>query len=85
MRRSLSGKSMWAAIAAAVVYHELACSEGELLSEAVDRALEKRPVLIHVFIAVTVAHLLNRLPTKVDPYHWGYLIHQRMKGSATWQ
>jgi uncharacterized membrane protein YozB (DUF420 family) len=74
---------MWAVIAAMVVYHEFACDEGELLSEAVDRGLQKSPVLIYSFVAVTVAHLLNWLPEKYDPYS-GFGIHllSKLKGAS---
>jgi len=47
---------MWAAIAAAVIYHEFSCEEGELLSEEVDRALVKHPIATYAFTAITVAH-----------------------------
>lgn len=72
---------MWLLIAASVVYHELVCPERELLSQAVDRGLEKHPVLIYGFTAVTVAHLLNWLPTKYDPYvGFGYRLMTKLKG-----
>lgn len=61
--RALTGNGMWAAIAAAVLYHEINCREGELLSEAVDRGLAKHPVPIYVLVLVTAAHLLNWLPS----------------------
>lgn len=78
--RSLSGSGMWTAIAAAVVYHELSCKEGELLSEAVDRGLEKNPLPIYALVLVTAAHLLNWLPPKVDPFRWVGLLFKKMKG-----
>jgi len=61
---------MWAVLAALVLYHEIACDEGELLSEAVDRGLDRHPWIIRVFAIVTVAHLLNWLPRNIDPYAW---------------
>ena len=79
--RALSGSGMWAAIAAAVVYHELSCRDGELLSEAVDRGLEKNPVPIYALVLITAAHLLNWLPTKVDPYHRLGLFFKNLKGN----
>jgi len=60
---------MWLLLAVAVLYHEIACEDGELLSEEVDRQLVKHPILTVVFGAVTVAHLYNLLPNKIDPYH----------------
>lgn len=73
---------MWGLIAALVVYHEFACAEGELLSEGVDRALEKHPALVYGFTAITVAHLLNWLPRKVDPYAGFGRIILKPKGNA---
>lgn len=75
---ALSGEWKWAILFAIVVHHELACPEGQLLSEAVDRALAKRPGLVYGFTAITVAHLLNKLPRKADPYVWVYLAHQHI-------
>ena len=79
-RLSLSAKRMWAAIGIAVAYHELSCKDGELLSEGVDRALEKHPVLTYSLITITAAHLLNQLPPKADPYQWIWLMQKKMKG-----
>lgn len=72
---------MWAVIASIVAYHELACQDGELLSEGVDRALEAHPVLTYSLITITAAHLLNQLPPKVDPYNWIFTLTSKMKGS----
>lgn len=64
----MRARRMWALIFGLVVLHEFTCSDGELLSEEVDRMLQKHPVATYAFTLVTVAHLLNRLPTSVDPY-----------------
>ncbi|MGW6624258.1 DUF7427 family protein [Nocardia sp. NPDC055002] len=69
---------MWAVLFGLVVYHEVACDDGELLSEGVDRALEKHPLLVYGFVAVTVAHLLNWLPNKADPYHAVGTLYERL-------
>lgn len=66
----LSGSQAWLVIAGFVFAHDLTCPKGQLLSEAVDRGLEKHPVLTTAAIAVTAAHLLNRLPIQLDPFHW---------------
>lgn len=82
--KSLSGSQMWGAIAIAVAYHELTCKEGHLLSEAVDRALDKGPIsraVVFLAVTVTAGHLLNLLPPKLDPYQWVYCSNQRMRGN----
>ena len=66
---SVPGSRMWSVIAVLVAYHEIVCLEGELLSEVVDRALEKHPVAVRAFILITAAHLINWLPKKLDPYY----------------
>lgn len=73
---------MWLLIAGAVVYHEFACPDEELLSKSVDRGLAKHPVLVYGFTAVTVAHLMNWLPMKYDPYvGFGYRLMTKLKGN----
>lgn len=78
--RSLSGRSMWATIIGAVVYHDAMCEDNDTLSEVVDRALEKHPVLVHVLVLVTAAHLLNWLPSQTDPYHLIGVLFKKSKG-----
>lgn len=68
--RALSARYGWAAIIAFVFYHDFCCAEGELLSQGVDRGLEKHPILVTAAVGVTAAHLLNRLPNKLDPLWW---------------
>lgn len=65
---ALPARHSWSAIAALVVWHELVCEDGELLSEGVDRALDRCPVVVYALMFVTVGHLLNWLPKSVDPY-----------------
>lgn len=77
---SLTAEKMWLVIFAIVVYHEVSCAPGQLLSEAADRALVKHRLLVNGFTIITAAHLLNWLPNRVDPYHWIFLIQQRTKG-----
>ena len=59
----------WAWIGALVTAYELTCPRGELLSEGVDRAIEKHPVAVPVAIGYTALHLCNLLPEKVDLFH----------------
>lgn len=69
VRPELSARRAWTALGIGVLAYELACPEGELLSEGVDKALDKHPVLTTLLIGVTALHLLNKIPEKVDPYH----------------
>ena len=61
----------WAALTVGVAFYEYCAPEGELMSQAVDRALEK-PLgryLALGAIAITAAHLANILPEQYDPIH----------------
>lgn len=79
---ALSAEQAWAAIAAFVLYHELSCDKGQLLSEGYDRGLAWNPAVVYGVTAITVGHLLNWLPPKADPYRWIYLVHRSItKGS----
>ena len=59
----------WMAIAAFVVAHNVrAAGRGdEMLSQAMDRYIERRPVLTYVAVGAVALHLLNRLPPFADP------------------
>ena len=61
------GEHAWGVLAAAVAVYEFACREDELLSVAVDRWLESRPVLTRLIIGAVSLHLLNVLPFYADP------------------
>lgn len=68
-RDHLSAKNGWLALGAGVLAYEILCPEGELLSEGVDRALERHPTLTRLAIGATALHLLNMLPEQYDPFH----------------
>ena len=51
-----------------VLVYDLATEPGETVSEAVDRYLERRPILTTIFVLITAGHLLNRLPVYLDFY-----------------
>lgn len=47
----------------------------EMLSEAVDRHRAKHPLLVNGVIILTAAHLLRRIPKRLDAWHWLALIN----------
>ncbi|BAD58785.1 DUF7427 family protein [Nocardia farcinica] len=59
---------LWLVVGVVVVACEAIAPPGELLSEGVDRALEKHPLLTRAAIGVTARHLTNDLPAAVDPF-----------------
>lgn len=61
------------AIAVFIAYYEATCDDGQLISEAFDRFLEKYLVLGRLLIGLTALHLANALDGRwrwVDPYKW---------------
>lgn len=70
----VNGERAWLAIAAGVVVYEALCPEGQLLSDACDRARARHPLLVHAAMAVTVAHLLRLLPARFDPYAYAPMV-----------
>ena len=59
----------WAVLVAEIVAYELLAARGQLLSEGVDRALERRPWLTRAVVVYVAAHLLNLVPPRIDPLH----------------
>lgn len=66
----MTGKQAWLLLFGFVTIYEVTAKPGELLSEEVDRQLEANRWLTILFGVVTVAHLYNLLPNRIDPYHW---------------
>ena len=65
MRRLGWGDWAWMAILA----YELFCPPGEMLSESLDRKLDKVPRLTEALIVYTALHCANRLPPRLDLFH----------------
>jgi len=76
---SMNAKQAWGVIAAGVLAYELACNEGELLSEGVDDWVATKPILTRAVIAALALHLGNAVPTRFDPVSMGF--HGIRKGS----
>lgn len=68
VRRHLTGERAWCALVTLVAGYEFAAPEGQLLSHAVDRWLQRHPVATYAAVAVTAAHLVNLIPEACDPY-----------------
>ena len=65
MRKLGWGDWAWVGIAA----YELFCPRGEMLSESLDRRLERAPRLTEALIVYTALHCANRLPARFDLFH----------------
>ncbi len=64
-----SGSLAWAVLGIGVIVYEVCAPEGQLLSEVVDGALLRHPVLTRLGVVLLALHLLNGLPNKLDPVH----------------
>jgi hypothetical protein len=79
MALTVNAKHAWGVLAAGVVAYELACREGELLSEGVDDWVAAKPVLTRTVIAALALHLGNAVPPRFDPVSLGF--HGIRRGS----
>ncbi len=78
-RLKINAKQAWVILAAGVLSYEIACRDGQLLSEGVDEWLNSRPVLTRAAIAAMALHLGNAVPKRYDVVSLGF---QVMRQSA---
>jgi len=64
----------WAALVFGVLAYEVMAKDGEMMSHSYDRWLQRRPVITWGATLLTVSHLLNLLPERLDPFTWGWKI-----------
>jgi hypothetical protein len=64
-----SSERAWVVLIIGIVGYEILAKEGELLSEQIDRWLERHKLFTTAAITITAAHLLNWLPARLDPFH----------------
>lgn len=70
--REMNAKHAWALLAAGVLGYEIACKDGQLLSECVDQWLAARPILTRAAIAALALHLGNAVPKRYDVVSLGF-------------
>ncbi|GAA1598893.1 hypothetical protein [Nocardia ninae] len=68
-RRHLTGERALIGLAVAILAYEIAAPEGQLISHAFDRLLERHRTATTFAVVYTAAHILNILPPRVDLYH----------------
>lgn len=71
MERPKPSTLAWGTLAAGVAAYDILCPQGETMSEAVDRALERPKARYAALgaIAITACHLANLIPEQIDPFH----------------
>ncbi|MDG3012391.1 hypothetical protein G4X40_19815 [Rhodococcus sp. D2-41] len=65
----MTGARAWLILAASIVAYEIAAPDDQLLSEAADRAIVRRPILTRCAVALVAAHVANLIPARIDPIH----------------
>jgi hypothetical protein len=68
----MNAKHAWALLVAGVLGYEMACKDGQLLSECVDEWLVSRPILTRAAIAAMALHLGNAVPKRYDVVSLGF-------------
>lgn len=71
-RLRMNAKQAWVVLTPGVVGYEIACREGQLLSEGVGDWLISRPILTRAAIAVLALHLRNAVPNSYDSVALGF-------------
>jgi hypothetical protein len=66
-----------------VLGYEVACKDGQLLSECVDEWLVSRPILTRAAIAALALHLGNAVPKRYDVVSLAFPAIRRCRG--IWQ
>jgi hypothetical protein len=80
----MNARQAWALLAAGVIGYEVACKEGQLLSQCVDEWLSSRPILTRAAIAALALHLGNALPERYDVVSLGFHAIRRRSRHFQW-
>ena len=76
----LTASKGWKALITAIAIYEFLCAEEELLSRGFDRLLAKHPVWPRMIVLAVALHLINWIPSRVDPV--SMFFHTTRKGRA---
>ena len=71
-RRRTTAKQPRTILTSGLLSYEIACREGQLLSEGVDEWLISRPILTRAAIAAMALHLGNAVPKRYDVVSLGF-------------
>lgn len=76
-RLKMSERQAWAILTAGMLSYEIACPDGQLLSEGGDEWLISRPILIRAAIAAMALRLGNAVPKRYDVVSLGFQVLRR--------
>lgn len=82
IKPELSAPRAWAVLAAGIALYDLTCPNGQMLSEGVDRALERGPAAKAAtlgLIGITALHLANAIPERYDIFKVGIDAARRVR------
>lgn len=65
----ITAERAWAGLIGAIAVYEALAPDNHLLSEGVDRMIDKHPIATRAVIGYTSLHLMNLLPKKLDLFH----------------
>lgn len=69
MKKPRPGSIAWIAVLGGILTYEALAPHEELMSEAVDRALERYPWTTRIAITYLGLHLANLMPPQIDPLY----------------
>jgi hypothetical protein len=69
----------WVTLGLGVIGWNLMCEEGCTFSERMDEWLTAHPVATRAGVLVLTAHLINAVPNRLDPVHWGFVALRRIR------
>lgn len=65
----ITAERAWAGLIGGIALYEAIAPKNHLLSEGVDRMIEKHPIATRAVIGYTALHLANALPKQLDLFH----------------
>lgn len=72
MRKRLekrTAREAWFALLGLIIFWEVYCPPGALLSEGIDEMIVRWPVTTRFVVLLVALHLVNWLPARFDPLH----------------
>lgn len=76
-----AGETVWIAVLGNITGYEFVAPEGQMLSHAYARFKAKHPILTRAVLIITILHLEDLLPRRLDPFqiglwHWARRLEQ---------
>ena len=72
----------WLSLAFGVLAWDLLCPDDEMLSEASSRYAASHPLVAYAVVVSVALHLVDRLPSWIDPIHGLGIGVRRLRGET---